>query len=356
MRLILLLTALLMYLSAQFNPIHSQETLPYKISGYLFGDYFYKVQGDSSGSTGEYSPYKKDYQAFDIRRVTFSYEHSLSYKFTAGISLEGGNKFLNSGRFTVILKTAFVEWKDIFEGSNLLVGYFATPAYVWGISEKMWGYRSVEKTISDFRGLTTGVDLGIGLRGSFDKKKDYGYFVMIGNGTGTKPENNKYKNYFASVNAKVIDYLNVEAFTEYEPAAEDKGKLTLKGIIAYQKPDFTIGTEVVSQVRKNSGLNNSDMSIFGISFYAHGTVIKDKINKIPKLNAFARFDMFDPDTKQELTGYKENFITAGLDYMPIPSVHFMPNIWINLYKDKSSANLKKDSDIAARLTFFYIYK
>jgi len=356
MRFLWFLTASLTILSTQLNSIHSQETPPYKISGYVFTDYFYKVHGDSSGSAGEYAPYNKDYQAFEIRRTGLSYEHSLSSKFTAGISLEGGNKYLNSGRFTVILKTAYVEWKDIFDGSNLLAGYFATPAFVWGISERMWAYRSVEKTISDFRGLTTGVDIGIGLRGSFDTKKNYGYFVMIGNGTGTRPENNKYKNYYVSVNAKLIDYLNVEAFTEYEPAAEDKGKLTLKGILAYQKSDLTIGTEVVNQVRKNSGVNNAGINPFGISFYAHGTLIKDKKTKAPKLNAFARFDMYDPDLKQDTLGFKERFITAGIDYMPIPSVHIMPNIWMNSYSDKSSASLEKDTDITARLTFFYIYK
>ena len=346
----------LMVLSSGFNPINSQDKSPYKLSGYVFGDYFFKVQGDSSGSLGEYSPYKKDYQAFDIRRVIFSYEHSLSDNFTAGFSLEGGNKYLTTGRFSVIIKTAFIEWKNIFSGSSLVAGYFPTPAFVWGISEKMWGYRSVEKTISDFRGLTTAVDIGVGLKGNFDKNMKYGYFVMIGNGTGTKPENNKYKNYYASLNAKPIDNLNIEAYTEYEPAADEKNKLTLKGVLAYQTPFYTIGTEVINQLKKNSGINNSNVNPFGISLYAHGTLIKDKKSKAPKLNAFARFDIYDPDKNLDSAGFKENFIVAGLDYMPIPSVHIMPNIWINSYTDKSSAKIKKDSDIAARLTFFYIYK
>lgn len=179
---------------------------------------------------------------------------------------------------------------------------------------------------------------------------------MIGNGTGTKPENNKYKNYYALLNAKPIENLNIEAFCEYEPAAESKNKLTTKGIIAYQAPYFTIGTEVVNQVKKNSGSNNSDVNPFGVSLFAHGSLLKDKKTNTSKLNAFARFDLYDPDMKADTSGFRENFITAGLDYMPIPSVHIMPNIWINSYKDKSSANLKKDSDIAARLTFFYIYK
>lgn len=287
MKNILILMFVSVLLSSAANITYSQEKLPYKISGYVFGDYFYKVQGDSSGSSGEYSPFRKDYQGFDLRRFILGYEHTLSESFTAAFSLEGGSKFLNAGRFSLIIKTAYVEWKNIFPGSSLVVGYFPTPAYVWGAAEKMWGYRSIERTISDYRNLTTGVDIGVGLKGNFDKKMKYGYFVMIGNGTGTKPENNKYKNYYALLNAKPIENLNIEAFCEYEPAAESKNKLTTKGIIAYQAPYFTIGTEVVNQVKKNSGSNNSDVNPFGVSLFAHGSLLKDKKTNTSKLNAFA---------------------------------------------------------------------
>ena len=327
-----------------------------KFSGLVFGDYFYKVQGDSAGYTGEYSPYTKDFQAFDIRRVMLIYEHSISDKFTAGFSLEGSSKFLQNGRFSVIIKTAYLEWKNVFENQNLYIGYFPTPAFVWGISEKMWNYRSVEKTISDTRGLTTAVDLGVGLRGSFDKKMNYGYSLMIGNGGGLKPENNKFKKYYALLYAKPVEGLNIEAYTEFEPNADDKNKVTIKGVLAYQLPLFTIGVEAVSQTQKKTGFNNSDIKPLGISSYVWGTLVKDKKTKAPKLNAFARFDYYDPNTTIDSVGFRENFITAGIDYMPVPSVHVMPNIWVNTYTDKSSAKIKKDADIVARLTFFYIYK
>src|SRR6187200_11071 len=85
-----------------------------KFSGLVFGDYFYKVQGDSSANLGEYSPYSRDFQAFDIRRMMLIYEHTISEKFSAGFSLEGSGKFLQNGRFSVIVKTAFLEWKNIF--------------------------------------------------------------------------------------------------------------------------------------------------------------------------------------------------------------------------------------------------
>lgn len=346
-----LLVTLMLFTIIQ-NSVFSQG----KFSGLVFGDYFYKVQGDSSGSQGEYAPYGKDFQAFDIRRVMLIYEHSISDKFTAGFSLEGSSKFLQNGRFSVIIKTAYLEWKNIFENQNLYIGYFPTPAFVWGMSEKMWNYRSVEKTISDFRGLTLPVDLGVGLKGSFDKKLNYGYSLMIGNGGGLKPENNKFKKYYASIYAKPVEGLNIEAYTDFEPNTNDKNKITLKGILAYQTPSFTIGAEAVNQMQKKFGANNTDINPLGISAYVWGTILKDKKTKTPKLNAFARFDYYDPDTKLDSAGFRENFITAGIDYMPIPSVHIMPNVWVNSYTDKSSAKIKKDADITARLTFFYIYK
>jgi hypothetical protein len=71
---------------------------------------------------------------------------------------------------------------------------------------------------------------------------------------------------------------------------------------------------------------------------------------------FARYDLYNPDSNNDSTGYKENFIVAGLGYMPLENIHFMPNIWMNFYHGKSGSSVRRDADIVARFTFFYIYK
>lgn len=71
---------------------------------------------------------------------------------------------------------------------------------------------------------------------------------------------------------------------------------------------------------------------------------------------FVRFDYYDPDMNSDSAGYKENFFTAGLDYMPIESVHIMPNIWVNSYAAKNPAYSDRKADIVGRVTFFYNYK
>ena len=78
---------------------------------------------------------------------------------------------------------------------------------------------------------------------------------------------------------------------------------------------------------------------------------------------FARYDMFDPDSKATGSNvdnslpasWKENFITAGLDWQPdmTANAHIIPNVWIDTYKDKSSAALDREAIVVGRMTFMY---
>jgi hypothetical protein len=324
-----------------------------KLWGYAFGDYYYKVSGDSAGGTSQYAGYPKSFQAFELRRVYLGYDYVFSDKFSSQFLLEGNDKILTSTRLGVFVKAAFVEWKA-FQNVSFALGIVPTPTWSWALNEKAWNYRPVEKTITDMRGLGNASDLGIAARGKFDKAGNYGFVFMIGNGNGQKPEVNKFKKYYGTLFAKPVSGLSVEAYGDYEPNAGDKNKTTLRGFIGYQFKKFNIGAEVVQQTQQNAGGTDIDAVPLGISAFVWGTIYakKDK----PVLNAFARFDIYDPDTKNDTLGYKENFITAGLDYMPIDNIHFMPNVWVNSYSGKTSLLAEKKADVVARMTFYYVYR
>jgi hypothetical protein len=65
--------------------------------------------------------------------------------------------------------------------------------------------------------------------------------------------------------------------------------------------------------------------------------------------------------------YKQDFLTLGVDYMPIKNVHIMPNIWYNHYATQLSSDLnnavngalaskaKSDYDLMYRVTFYYVF-
>jgi hypothetical protein len=321
-----------------------------KVSGYVFGDYFYKIGGDSTGSGSQYSTLGKDQQAFQFRRLYLYYDHTFDDRFSAQFLLEGNDKTFTDGKHGVFVKTAYLEWKNIFANSNLWFGLIPTPT--WSLlSEKVWNYRSIEKTVADFRGLGSASDIGIGIRGKFDEGGTVNYVAMIGNGNGQKPENNKYKKYYASLNVKPVKELVIEGYVDFEPAANEKDKTTFKGFAAYQSEHITVGAEAVTQIQKKATSTGDDRSPLGLSFFAWAPIPGSE-----NFNAFARFDFYNPDTKVSSAGFKEAFITAGLDYMPIKNVHIMPNVWVNTFSNKASGGTNRDADVVGRITFFVVYK
>lgn len=321
-----------------------------KVHGYVFGDYFYKIGGNAAEvSSSQYSKAEKDFQGFQFRRLYLYYDHTFDQKFSAQFLLEGNDKVLDpAGKHGVFIKTAYLEIKDILPLASLSLGLVPTPT--WSLlSEKVWNYRSIEKTITDFRGLGNASDIGLLLHGIFDVDGMFGYHVMIGNGNGQKPEINKYKKYYAALFAKPMKELILEGYVDYEPAASDLNKMTLKGFAAYQSSAFTFGVEFVQQTQQNAGGKDTNRVPLGIAVFAWAP-----LPIVDALNAFVRYDLYNPDTKITDKGYKEGFMTVGLDYMPIPNVHIMPNVWINTFSAKSSG--EKDADVVGRVTFFYIYK
>ncbi len=347
-----------------------------KVWGYVFGDYYYKTHADSLSRgkaqyAGKSNP--KDFNAFAFRRIYLGYDFNISEKFSTEFLLtHEGDVTDGSGDRIVYIKAANLRWKNIFKNNDLVIGQLSTPLFAM-TSEKVWSYRSIEKTVADMRGFGSSNDLGIALQGKLNDKGDYGYNLMIGNGTAQKIETDKYKKFYGEVYAKLMDQkLILDFSTDYEKSSSSKSKATVKGFIAYTTNPITVGLEVVSQTQKNAavdsinGVNTSAKVVpFGLSAYVRGQIKKDK------LNYFARFDTYNPDTKFDeknlypkatpypANKYSENFITAGLDYTPVKNVHLMPNVWVDTYKNKLSSATglaKSDYDMTVRLTFYYIFK
>ncbi|MCK7527972.1 MAG: hypothetical protein MZV64_65435 [Ignavibacteriales bacterium] len=80
-----------------------------------------------------------------------------------------------SNKISVFVKDAYLQWKNIFKGSDLIFGIHPTPAYE--ISEGIWGNRFLEKTIMDLRGIVSSRDLGASLKGKFSEEGIFKYWV-----------------------------------------------------------------------------------------------------------------------------------------------------------------------------------
>jgi len=348
--------------------------------GYAFGDFSYKAHADSlnRGGANQYSGVPAGRTAFQFRRIYLGYNYNISPRFSAEFLLAaeddfpGGDQLVN-GKFTFYIKNADIRWRNIWKGTDLVVGEMATPAYPL-LSEVIWGYRSVERTVSDIR-RTPSFDLGATLQGKFDPAKgNFGYDLMVGNGSSAKPETDNFKWFYGDVYAKFFDQrLIFDLYADYERLNWTPGfhhsRNMIKGFAAYNTPNLTVGVEAF--------INNGQQDVVGItgpfldttsalaealSIYIHGTIIKKR------LHFFARMDNYNPDIHYANTVYtsykgltstyepnnRERFILAGLDFTPNRNVHFMPNIWYNRYVSQTTA-VNTDYDLVYRITFFYIY-
>lgn len=385
-----------------------------RIWGYAFGDYAYKSHKDSlnRGGSNQYTGIPKDRSTFQFRRIYLGDDYNISKKFGVELLLAAEDNFpagnppssaapsgdeLLNNKLTFYIKLMNIRWRNIWKGTDLVVGQMATPAFPL-LSERMWNYRSIERTIIDIR-RTPSFDLGAALQGVFDPTtKNFGYDLMVGNGSSAKPEGDNYKWLYGDVYAFFANKkLVVDLYADYErlnwTSKWQHARQMWKGYIAYNSAattkgidpgtGFTVGVEAfVNNLKNDNFATKIDGSIDtlttaakGLSMYVHGDVIKTK------LRFFARVDLYNPNNKVDngiyakYTGntsnyndnsytngttangdqtYRQTFMTLGLDFMPAKNIHFMPNIWYNHYATQLAA-ANADHDLVWRVTFFYVF-
>lgn len=361
--------------------------------GYAFGDYATKAHSDSlvRGGANQYTGMKKNENGFAFRRIYLGYDYNISKKFStelllaaedntthtnaAGTTTTSGD-LLTNNKYTFYIKYANVRWKDIWRGTDLIIGQSMTPAFSAN-SERVWGYRSVERTIADIR-RTPSFDLGVSLRGRFDKESNYGYDLMVANGNGAVPENDKFKWFYGDLWAKLFDKkLTLQLYGDYERLNWTKSwhhaRNMVKAFIGYSDKFYALGAEGFINHGKNdvAGISGSiadtlDANALGLSLFGRASILPGK------LSAFSRIDFFNPDSHYDNQKYmtyqgfsshydpntKEKFISAGLDYTPVSNVHIIPNLWYNSYdgqQAKLAGAAKHDYDLVYRLTFNYVF-
>ena len=328
-----------------------------RLSGYLFGDAYYNVVGNPdhvytgdadalpTNIDGTSYPPKvigRDLNGFQVRRIYFQADNDLSAKFSTRFRLELDSKALTSdGKITAYLKNAFIQAKNVVPGGNFFFGMMSTPNFE--NPEEFWGYRSLEKTIADFRGLGSSSDLGVELKGFVDAGHRLGYSAMVGDGTGQKPENNRYKKYYLAIPLRPIEDLRLEPYVDYEDQPGIAERTLYKLFGGYEFHRFALGGEILDDIQ-HSG-TGATAEPFGFSVYA-------RTRQTHKVNLVARFDRWQPNTRAA-NRIDSDLYVAGLDWEPYKDVHLIPNIEATQYHARGNAVVPPHHDLQARITFFY---
>ncbi len=316
-----------------------------KISGYMFGDYYYAVQTHHHDSL-EY----KGQNGFWFRRIYFTYDHEISENFSARLRMEysSGDFTKSSSTIVPFVKDAYLKWK--IKSHNLILGISPTPT--WEKIEEIWGYRSVEKTPLDLQKFGSSRDFGIALKGSIDEKKILNYHIMFGNGEGDKSENNRQKKVMSSFSLNLKPFY-LELYGDWKEGESHKDIYTLQGFFSFKNERFRTGIQYALQVRQeepDTAFNYDIASLFLV------------YNPNEKISFLLRYDKtFDPNPKGEDISYipmsseaPSNLIIAGLDLKLHKNVSLIPNAEYVFYDEENG--IKPDPDLYLRLTFFYKFK
>lgn len=324
---------------------YSQDKNGPKFSGLMFGDYFYNA------STHDAT--KKDINGFQFRRIYITTDYTISNIFSTRFRFESTEGDLTSnGKITTIVKDAWLKWKDIFYGSDLILGISPTPAY--DVSEGAWDHRYLEKTIMDLDGIVSSRDFGVDLKGKLSQSGTVKYWLKIGNNSGNSPEANKYKRFYGLLEFKPSPELLITIYGDYAslPKKADKNNSAFVGagfINFKQKGKFSIGVESFLKSQQNNFISSNNtyksQTGFGLSIWAYANV-SDNIQLV------GRFDTFDPNTNSNANMDTNDFILAGIQFSPHEHVNITPNVEIFTHH-ANSTNGGDKNDVTPRISFFW---
>ncbi len=393
-----------------------------RLWGFAFGDFYYTAHADANivaatgapaatgrGAETNYSGVPTYRNAFQFRRIYLGYDYEITKKFRAEVLLasepnantavSGATTISNSdnladNKMAFYIKNFNLRYGNLWNGTDLVVGEMGTPGFSVNqpgtngpssLSETTWGYRFIERTLSDFH-KTNAYDIGAALQGTFDPAtKNFGYVAMVGNNSqagllsAANANTGFYKIFYGDLWGKFLNKaLVVDIYADYvktAPATSAIGPQShgiFKGFAAYTMPKLTIGIEAYTQKIAQGVTNKTtnlpeDATVNAISIWVKGPIIKNK------LGFFARYDGYNPDTEfNTANSYsgntnfgnyspttKEKFYTAGLDFTPAKNVHFSPNIWLVDYTDQrasaTAGYVSPDHTLVYRATFYYVF-
>jgi len=284
---------------------------------------------------------------FLFRRAYFNYENKISknikFRFRYDADRRAGEKL------RPFVKNLFLEWSELIPRSKAKIGMIDTLTWI-PIAENKWGYRSVAKTLLDNYEDATGqsidasaADLGISLSGVITKEIRYAFMVCNGSGYDD-PENDKYKKFAGRLNIIPTQGLSFLVYIDYEKQSEKERAVTYKADAFIEMVEgLVIGGEWFVYDSEANKIDDKQFNRSGFSVFGRYTVIPDQ------LNAFARYDHYEPNTEVEEA--EMNLIIAGLDYIPVNnSFKIQPNIWFYSYADS-----EKKNDIVFNLTFYFSF-
>jgi hypothetical protein len=346
------------------TPNFSQEENGGKISGYMFGDYSYNILRDSTidDLNGNVLDGKKDVQGFEFRRIYFTYDYNISNQFSTRLRLESQTLVgVQNTLFLTFIKDAYLNWNNIFEGSDFIFGIQPNPTFQ--VSEKFWNYRSIEETIMDVRGIASSRDFGVALKGKLNSPGTIKYWLMYGNGSVLQSEGDKFKRAYALIELQPsADWIfTIYGDYRFKPEKEfsqvdmsfNNDSFTSALFLGYQNnKNFRIGIEPFLQINYNDVIKSETNAYKIMNRNALGISLFGWLKFAESLVGIGRYDYYDPNISGDYKGDSRNYFILGLSFILHEKVSITPNFLLETY-ERPVNGVSIDPSLTGRITFYF---
>ena len=273
----------------------------------------------------------KEKSAFVLKRQYFSYGIDISDEvkfrvvFDVGrtdvgtvLRKDGGEKSEDT-RLVAFLKKAQIDHRTSY--GKISMGLIGMNTY--NIQEKNWGYRFIEKSAIDKYKFSSTADLGIGFSRVLVNQLKMSLQVV--NGEGYKnPQSDKYhKIAFNSTYGEhnLVKNSGFNAGVVYTTEQTDDKPNSMASLFGgFAGMGLRLGGQF--NMLKKDGIESQIISV------------SSNYSMTDKLDAFVRYDMFDPNT-DEIDGWKDNstYLIAGIQLSCGNGLLVAPNIRVESYED-----------------------
>ena len=309
-------------LIASASVLEANAQVKVEVGGLAYIDYFYTVS----------SPVEEedDLHGFTYRRLYVTTDFRISEDFKGRARLEANDGTTGSKGPVPFVKDLYLTW-NYTGGHSVTMG--VAPPPVFEATERVWGYRSLEKTILDFQGINDSRDFGIRVNGPLYKGIRYG--AMVANNNASKPETDPYKRGYLQLEFYPMDKLAFTLGADHAGFRDDgpiSGSTRLSAMGGYTGDRFAFGVEPYVYV---------ETAVAGDDFESIGISIFGRVRFTPKWELILRTDRVREEQASERT---ETFTMGGLAFRPNENVRIIPNLW---FLDKNATD---EAEALARLT------
>ncbi len=277
------------------------------VGGLAFVDYFYVGSSPVDAEEGIHG--------FTYRRLYLTTDFQLADDWNGRARLEANDETSGPRGPAPFVKDLYLTWTYSGDHSATL-GVAPPPAFQ--IAERVWGYRSLEKTILDFQGIVSSRDFGIRLDGPIASGDLFHYAAMYANNSGARPESDVYKRAYVQIDAQATEAMQFSVGADHAGYGDSRESSTrLSGFGGYSSDAFRLGVEIFyssTTMRSDDRFDHTGLSLFGA------------VQLSPRFEAVGRVDR----AKQGLPGADmfETFVIGGVSFQPNEFIELTPNVWV----------------------------